>query len=177
MPAVRMTQEVRAEMIDMHNNDLTPFDISKEMEVSLSTVYKVLRASDLEPNSTPGTGKFHTLSPEDIEEMIDRYHGQESVVDIISTYGLHYNQFYEILRMVGLQPRRNIATNRQARRDQLDHAIDLYENSDMTIAEITLETGVHQPTLHLEIKKRGVPLRAPRLKRAPLTPTQEVSDE
>ncbi len=172
MPAIRVTQEVRAEMIDMHTAGQTPFAIAKEMEVSLSTVYRVLRAAELEPNSAPGTGKIHTLGPEDIEDIIERYHGDETVVSILADYGLHYNQFYEILRMVGLQPRRNVSTNRQARRDQLDHAIELYRDTNMTIAEITLETGVHQPTLHVEIRKRNVPLRAPRIRRsvAPLTP-------
>ncbi len=165
MPQIRVTEEVRGTIREMHEQEMTPADIVRELDLSLPTVYRVLKAMELSPNRDSNIGVLHKLSPEDVEDIEKRYSAGKPVNEILADYGLYYPQFYELLVMLEIKPRVRQKQRVKVRNKQLDHAVLLYRETDLTLAEIRLETGIHQPTLHAELRAREIPLRFPRKNR------------
>jgi transposase len=163
MPTKRVTAEVKEEILGMHEEGMLTQDIATELDLALTTTYRVLQSLGLKPNKPDTRTVIERMGPDNVSEFLERYEGDEPAIQLIADYGLTYPQMYELLEACGVQPRRRRNVNKDARAMQLEHALRLYANTDMTLAAIFEETGIHQPVLHREIHARGIPLRRPRV--------------
>lgn len=159
---VRVTETVRAELLEMHKAGMLPGDIATELELSVPIVYKYLRAANVVPNKRKGQSALSKLNPEDYETIVSRYEAGDKVLDLLTEYDLSHVQFYTLLRQLTITPRTVRESELEGRRMAIDHAVALYIRSGLTISEIVDETGVHQPVLSREIRIRGLPQRRPR---------------
>lgn len=163
MPAKRVTAEMKEEIQEMHGEGMPTQDIATELGLALTTTYRVLQALDLKPNKPDTRTVVERMGPDNVAEFLERYEGEEPAIQLIADYGITYPQMYELLEACGVEPRRRRNVNKDARAMQVEHALRLYMETDMTLAAIFEETGIHQPVLHREIHSRGVPLRRPRV--------------
>jgi IS30 family transposase len=175
MPALRVTEQVRDEIKSMHDAGLAPAQIADELSFSLPTIYKVLRALGVKPRKS-FKSKLDTFAPEDFETIAKRYVDGAPTLQLLADYEIHYPQLYQILDFMGVQPRLRQRERKEAKNAMMEHALQLYLETDLTVAEIVEETGVHQPVLHAELRKREIPSRRAR-ERAKLGEGASVSPD
>ena len=147
-----MEQEKLKELMEMHRAGMSTPAISHELDVSPQTVRNVIR--------TYGSDEGTEDSPSRNEvKIVEQYEEGLPIKEILVEHEITRPQLYYILEKYSIPTRK--AKLELGRQRQLDEAIELYKQG-MVIRRITEETGVHQPTLHAEIARRGVPLRRPR---------------
>ncbi len=164
MTRKQITKEQKEEIIKMTRAGMPVMKISAELEIGGVTVYRVLSEAGVRPARRRASGTFGKLSDEQIEELIERYNTDEPVLNLLDEYRLTHTRFYQLLRHMEVEPRTRRASSVGARELQLEHALKLYQTTDLTIAEIVAETGVHQPVINQEVRLRGLRQRKPRLK-------------
>ena len=150
------------EIIAMTNAGLKTQQIAAEVELAPSTVYKIISEAGLDPVKEYAPTSYRNLSDEEEERLAERYYAMVPVVELLDEFGLTHTQLYLFLSEKGLKPRTQQREIRDARKLAIDHAVRLYQETTMTVAEIVNETGVHQPVISSEIRKRGIPQRRPR---------------
>ncbi len=158
----KISGDKRDEIIKMTEAGLKPNAIAQELDLASSTVYKVLAEEGHQPVKEYAPTSFKNLDEEQIKEFIERYLDMEPLVVLLDEYHLTHVQMYQLLHERQITPRTRMSENKVARNLALDHALRLYQETSVTIAEIVRETGVHQPVLHAAIREREIPLRRPR---------------
>ncbi len=158
----RISDDKRDEIVKMSEAGLKPNVIAEEVDLSPSTVYKVLGEEGQQPVKEYAPTSFKNLTEEQVSEFIERYLDMEPIVVLLDAYRLTHIQMYQLLNERQITPRTRRTENKVARNLALEHALMLYQETSVTIAEIVLETGVHQPVLHAAIRAREIPLRRPR---------------
>lgn len=157
---ITVQEQIQAEVQTMHQNGLSVSEMCRELGASRNTVYAVLSALGLTPNRTLGRPRETKYSDETLQDILRDYRNLDMPVkDVVAKHDITMNDLYRILRDANEPPRRQTQAYQDAKQAALDHACDLYVNSELTIAEITVETGIHQPTLHAEVTARGLPPR------------------
>ena len=150
------------EIIAMTNAGMKTQQIAAEVELAPSTVYKIISEAGLDPVKEYAPTSYRNLSEEEEKRLAERYYAMIPVVQLLDEFGLTHTQLYLFLAEKGLEPRTQQKEIRNARSLAIDHAVRLYQETSMTVAEIVNETGVHQPVISSEIRKRGIPQRRPR---------------
>lgn len=144
-------EERDIEIVQMHQAKLSNVAIAEEMDVSVSTVKRVLKEAGLK------------AQPRDaglpIAQIIDEYQTERPIKAILGQFEISYTKLYMILAENDVPVRRD--TQAIARERQLDEAVAMYKMGS-PLYKIVADTGVSQPTLHAELHKREVPLRRPR---------------
>jgi len=159
-----MNPEKEAEIIAMYDSGLKVADIAQEAMVSQSTVRKVL-----------GERLQRRRVRTDEDEIITEYTSDVPVPQILVDHGLTYSALYSILYRNGIPPRK--VAVQEMRNERLETAVQMYLDG-VKLWQICNETGVHQPTLHAELHRRGIPLRRETKRKATMpTPTQPPSAE
>ncbi len=158
-----LSDDKKADVVQMIQAGMGAKAVAVELELAVSTVYKVLTESGVSLVKQYAPTSFKKLSDEEISEFVGRYLEMEPIMKLLDAYNLTHTQMYQLLAHLGVEPRTKQSGHVSARMKARDHAVDLYANTDLTLVEIFAETGVHQPTLNREIRLRGVPLRKPRL--------------
>jgi transposase len=150
------------EIIAMTKAGMRTQQIAAEVELASSTVYKIIAEAGLDPVKAYAPTSYRSLSDEEEDRLAERYYAMVPVVELLDDFGLTHTQLYLFLSEKGLEPRTRQKELRDARKLAIDHAVRLYVETNMTVAEIVNETGVHQPVISSEIRKRGIPQRRPR---------------
>lgn len=150
-----------AELYDQGGVDIK--GIADEYGVSVSSIYGVLRKKGIDI----GGRRRKMLDDWDdakIEEFRNDYYvTQMRIHDILMKYGFsNVSQVYITLREFGWKPRSITNEALQGRKEAMDHAVRLYNDTDAPIWQICEETGIHQPDLHKALHRRGVTLRSKR---------------
>lgn len=171
-----LPKETRDEIVSMASGD-EPLDVKEiavEVGVSIPTVYRVLQEAGVRPAKKYAEASYKRLSEEEQEEFVARYLDYEPVIDLLDEYSINHTQMYQMLADRDVKPRMRQKSHEDAQNLALDHALELYQNSNLTITEISYETGIHQPMLHSTIHRRGVPLRRPRTKKKDVEESQDT---
>lgn len=165
MAQSKVLESRKVEIVAAYNEGMNVAELAKEFEVSRPTVYRILSEQGVELRYRH-MGAYEELGEERTAEFIKRYSDNEPIKKLLTEFGITHNQMYSLLDDNGIRPRTRQRQISKARSGALDHAVDLYENSNLTLADILAETGVHQPQLHSEIHKRGIQLRRHKLAEA-----------
>ncbi len=171
--------EVRKEAVAMAQAD-PPMEvktIAEELGVSVPTVYRFLGEAGIRPKRKVATQSWRKLDEEQVAEFIQKYLDYEPVLKLLVEFSINHSQMYQMLLEHEVEPRMRQRGHAKASDVALKHALDLYQNSDYTIAEITGETGVHQPVLHAAVRRENIPLRRPRQVRNVQTESDAVTLE
>lgn len=153
----KMTDEHLKTMRELHSEGLTVPAISQEMGMSQPTVYKYLMMMELQPNGRTRKEVDHVGLIEDYKDLT------MTVSAVLAKYSISTTMLYSILRKNEVPPRQQNPEFKQAKLDQLEHALDMYQNSDKTIMTICFETGISQPVLHKTVREREIPFRNPKM--------------
>ena len=162
----RILEDKKNEVVKMAVAGMQTAAIAAELDLAVSTVYRILKSAGVVPVKLYATTSFKNLTDDQLVDFAARYNDLEPVLSLLDDFHLTYTQMYQLLHHLGIKPRTKQRTVIDARKLALDHALDLYQNTNLTITEIFGETGVHQPTLHREIRLRGISLRKPRRSRS-----------
>jgi transposase len=150
-------EQLRQAILEMNQAGAPPTEIAEELEVSVSTIYRILN----QLGATSQRGKksvLDELSNEDRQTIIQRYIADDPLIDIINEYGLNYNALYRLLREEGVPLKEIKVESKRAVSERMEHAIKLYIKG-VPIWKIEAETGVRQPQLHSELHRQGITLR------------------
>ncbi len=158
----RVSDDKVEEIIAMTQAGMKTQQISAEVDLAPSTVYKIIAEAGLDPVKEYAPTSYRNLSDEEEERLAERYYAMVPVVELLDEFGLTHTQLYLFLAEKGFKPRTRQKEIRDARKLAIDHAVRLYVETTMTVSEIVLETGVHQPVISAEIRKRDIPQRRPR---------------
>lgn len=153
----KVNEEMLETLREFNEKGMTVPAISREMGISAPTIYKYLEIMQLQPNGRKTVEVDH-------KALIAAYKDQDRTVQsVINEFGISTTALYGILRKNGEEPRQSSPEAKKQRQEQLEYALELYQNSDKTVMVICLETGVSQPMLHREIRERGIPFRNPKM--------------
>lgn len=159
MARPKIPDEKREDVRRMSESGLIPAAIASELEISVSSVYAILNELGAPATRQYAKTSRRKLTEDEIEEFIYRYNDMEPILDLLVEFDLTHTQMYMMLQERGITPRSRQNHNVAARQAALDHAVSLYAETNMTLREILDETGIHQPILHAEVHRRGIPLR------------------
>lgn len=143
-----MDQSREQEIVEMHKAGLGLGAIAEELGLSTTAIRSVLQKYGI------STRKIFATKDED--EIIEEYLAEGPIPEILRKHTITYGKLYSILARHGIPTRKVL--NKEGRKLALNRAVEMYEEG-YPIWKITEETGVHQPTLHTELHKRGVQLR------------------
>lgn len=154
--------DLKETIYQLHQAGLLNSQIAREVGISPPTVAKYVAELGLVKNER--RTKMDAINE---GEFVRAYFEEEwPVAEITNYFGISATEIYGYLRTINRNPRTKQKVHQVARNDALDHAIDLYTNQpQMTVAEICAETGIQQPRLHEEIRRRKVPFRRPSMVR------------
>lgn len=159
----KMTEVIEQEIVAMAEGGVEPLDIAAEVGVSTPQVYTIMRKYNIAVAKPGRKSMYDRLSPEALDDLKESYEeGDESSTSIMERLGIgSYPVFYSILRKMGVAPRRMRLDYMEAKKMQLEHAVEMYV-AGHPFWKIKAETGIHQPQLSAEINTRGIPRRRPR---------------
>lgn len=147
MPFKPITETMQKLIIDMFDKGHSLYHISEELMLDRNTVYKyLLREGKVEPDPEVVANGRKRYSQEEIQEVINMYHGGVPVREISETTGMSIPSIYKHVRKTGKlrkTPQRNI-----------DKAIKLYKAKKHSVQDILDMTDVPRTTLYKEIKER-----------------------
>lgn len=149
-----MDPNKQAEIIKMLKGGMSPMAISQEMGISAQTVRNLQKTSPVAQ-----AAKARTTSLINEIAIGEDYEAGEKIPDIMEKHSITRSKLYQILSKFSIPTRQTI--QKDTRKRAMDEAISMYKQG-FVIRKIKEDTGVHQPTLHDELAKRGVPLRRPR---------------
>jgi transposase-like protein len=155
-----MSDIKKQEAMEMAKAGMSVPVIAHEMDVSPQTIRNWLKAQGQEqPTATKDV-----LAKE--AEVIEAYEAGVAVATILKQFDIERAKLYYLLSKYSVTTRQT--TLKDSRKRALDEACQMYKDG-FVIRQITEDTGVHQPTLHAELARRGIELRRPR----GFTPTAE----
>lgn len=161
-----MDQSREQEIVEMHKGGLGLGAIAEEFSLSTTAIRRVLEKYGM------STKKVHATKDED--EIIELYLEGGPIPEILTEHTITYGKLYSILARHGVPTRKVL--NKEGRQLALDRAVEMYEEG-YKIWKITDETGVHQPTLHAELHRRGVQLRRHFTRRVDSGDTSDLDKE
>lgn len=146
-----MEQEKVKEAMDMVKAGISVPAVANELGISAQTIRNWMKAhGQVKPSAT---------STEKEVLIVEAYERGDTIATILKEYGLERSKLYYLLSKYSVETRAvQMATGRVR---MMEEAIALYKQG-LVIRQITEDTGIHQPTLHAELAKRGIPLRRPR---------------
>ena len=161
MPTIKIHPEDKIAIAQLYvEGGASVQDIADEWDVTKDTIYRVLRETGAIEKGT------HSNMLDDWDETKleafrhDYYNEMMPIRDLAKKYGLKTKQsVYFILDKLGLTPRTMKSEQLEGRKMAMDHAVKLYDTTNLPIRLIVEETGVHQPDLHRELHSRGITLR------------------
>lgn len=143
------------DILDMAEAGMNINNIADEVGVSRNYVYTLLRDKGV---GLVQEKLIDQLSAEEIDQFIEEYNSDVPLVEIRRRHGWAPNQLYALVAQTGLTPRKYKPERIEAKKQQMDHAIQMYIGG-APVWKIVEETGVHQPQLHQELHRRKIPLR------------------
>jgi hypothetical protein len=157
--------DVRAiEVKEMYEAKMPILDIMNETGLTKAEVLEMLSEQGMIDVSDFGSPRMtrilDSFNDDQIEEFKrDYYESWLPMRDIREKWGFSSNTvIYSMLNQLHLVPRSTSRDYIKAREAQMDHAIDLYQKG-WILADIVIETGVDQPTLSKELRRRKIPGR------------------
>lgn len=126
--------------------------IAHELGVSTQTIRNWFRSQ--------GHDKPSATTPEEIQ-IVEAYEAGELTAKILAMFDIDRGRLYYLLSKHSVETRK--VQREEGRKRALDEACSLYKQG-YVIRQIVEDTGIHQPTLHAELARRGIPLRRPREK-------------
>lgn len=153
----QVTKQREQEIIEMHKADLAPSEIAKELDISVPTVYSVLKRKGITPNKRKVAKNLTKRQQDKLRSMY--YDQLLPLEDILPEFKMNHNDFYAFLRENEWKPRTKTQNYKAIRQLQMDTAIQYYIDG-MKIVEIEAETGIYQSQLHKEVHRRKIPLRS-----------------
>jgi transposase len=153
-----MEQAKQEEILQMLDQGMSTRAIAEEMGVSVNTIRDFAKGD----GKAQGGAKASTTNAERQDQVAKAYESGMPVAKILETFQIGRPQLYAVLAKFEV-PTRKI-THEDSRKRAMDEAISMYQQG-VVIRKITEDTGIHQPTLHAEIAKRGIPFRRPRAHR------------
>lgn len=148
-----LEEAVVSELYSLHEQGLTPYAIHGELGVSVAVVYKYLKQANLQPNIR----QTKALAIE--KDLLADYYEGLVMDELTRKYNVNVSYLYSLLSRRGLTPRTKTDEAKESYNNRLEHALSLYQNTNLTVGAITLETGISQPTIHKELRSRGIPFR------------------
>lgn len=153
-----MEPHKRAEIVDMFRGDLPVSAIAEEMEVSPSTIYRVLNEEGLAARSAKQTA-LDLLPPETVDAIARAYAVEgRPASTIIRAHDISYNFLYMVLAERNINYKEFSDAEKNTKQERLDRAVQLYQDG-ILLYTIQAETGIHQPQLHAELRVLEIPLR------------------
>lgn len=146
-----MDQDKYNEAVAMNEAGVSIPAIAHELDVSAQTIRNWFTAQGQE---TPST----TKSPKDVS-IAEAYEEGMPIPQILVKFEIQRPRLYAILAKFSVPTRQMVLED--TRKRAMDEACAMYEQG-FVIRKITEDTGIHQPTLHAELARRGIPLRRPR---------------
>lgn len=143
------------EIIAMFDGGITQVTaIATELGLTPNKVRLALHQSGRTPRRVT---VLDVLGEEKIDGICADYaQGNLSTAEIIEKYAIDYNTFYKVLKYREVPLKKTL--KEEGGDDAMDMAITMYYDN-YTLAEILQDTGIHQPRLHAEIRKRRLGLR------------------
>lgn len=143
------TQDItEEELVQMATEGVDPETIAAELQLSLPSVYRIM-------------GKHGILAQRRAERnaaIIEDYKRNEiTTMEILDKYGISNFTLYYILRQNNV-PRRETQPNPQ-REATVAKVIQLYTETDMTVAEIEREVGKSSTFIYRVLAQHNVPRR------------------
>jgi hypothetical protein len=151
-----VTDSVKATIMEMAIKGATPDVIAQEVNISISTVYHILKDEGLK-----AAHKSHGIGKERSDEMCKKYvETQTPVSALLVEFGATHQQLYIALAERSI-PTRALIFKEQVEKHgnvRMEKAIELYQQG-CPGWKIDQETGVRPPDLYNEMHRRGLPLR------------------
>lgn len=147
-----LSEETRAEIVQMLESGVLPQVIAQEVGVGASTVYGIRDELGLERRARD------PLEGIPVDDVVADYKAGKLISWICAKYKLDTSKLYQILAKMNVPTHKYAPEEHATRQRALDEAVAMYEGG-LKIHVIVKESGVHQVALHQELRKRGVPLR------------------
>lgn len=156
------------EIVDMYEAGITDLSvIAEQVGITRGQAAAILRKAGYTDIYAGHLSLIDRYTDQELEEMLgDYYEGDMPIYELCHKWGISDNAaFYNIIRRLGRKPRRLVVDGRRAGRlAAIDHAVELYDTTNETIHDISVETGVNPSMINMEVKKRGLVLRRDRNK-------------
>lgn len=149
-----MDEAKREEIIKMLLADMSVMAISQEMGISAQTVRNAQKTS---PEAQ--AVKLNTPTRLDKVAVVEEYEAGKLIPAILEEHNISRTKLYQILSKYSVPTRQTV--QKDTRKRAMDEACAMYQQG-WVIRQITADTGIHQPSLHEELARRGIPLRRPR---------------
>lgn len=152
----KVTADIVDEILTMSKERLTPLDIAKELDIAVTTVYRILHDNGVEAARRRDRPE---MTEEALAEMIEAYLLGSTARELRDKHGLTTHHFYSILQEAGIRPGQRAEGIKTEREMAMETAIEMYQDYTIPVWRIVQETDVSQPALTNELHKRGIQLR------------------
>ncbi len=149
-----MDPRIESEIIEMYSKGISIPAIASETGRSAQTIRNLIKT-----NPKAQAAKPIAVKSVDEVKVAEAYTSGERIPVILEKFGIQRPRLYYILSKYSVPTRQVDRENARSR--AMEEAISLYKQG-VVIRQITQDTGIHQPTLHAELAKRGIELRRPR---------------
>lgn len=150
-----VTADERSMMCALREQHADVKEIAAEMERSPSTVYRVL-----EEEGMPASETSTALEPDREWKILQRIINKEPPGRIIKSEGISQMTFDRIVSESGVTVQATQSRDDYSRR--LDQAVELYQNTDLPMVQISDVTGISNFKINQEMHARRLPLRRAR---------------
>lgn len=150
---VRTPEEVKDEIIALATAKISPYAISRELDMSVQTVYRILKEAGVKPLTGRAISGLDNVG---LGRLLERYLSGDPVEEIRREASVSLATFYQLLDDAGV-PRRHEQYLAE-RKTALDDAVTMYQQGKR-LWQIHKATGVSSSTLTNELHARGLPTR------------------
>jgi transposase-like protein len=143
-----LTENKKQEMVRLYQEGMPIRHIAKELNVNASTVHRNLNKMGVkEVDVTKRKASAHRLTEESKALIVEMYKRGDRVEDIMKTVGCSRPTVYIHVENAGLKGSRDFTE------EQVNEAIQLYIDGQLTMTQIVRETGMSKATIYRRLKK------------------------
>lgn len=147
MPRKQLDELELEELIQMAKADVKPSIIADELDVHVSTVYRIIAQEGIRENKQDA----------EATEIIERYQSGERVQVLANTMGISTYKLYDVLHAHGIELRRQQTL--EVDEDEADLIVQLYQEG-RSLSTIRKETGRSTTFIYKTLDERGIPRRS-----------------
>lgn len=153
---MKISADTIDEILAMAKESITPLNISKELDIAVTTVYRILGENGIDATRRRNRPE---LSEEAVAELIESYLLGSTARELRERHNLTPHHFYSLLAEAGIKPGQRAEGVKTEREVAMETAVEMYQDYTIPVWRIVQETEVSQPALTTELHRRGIELR------------------